>query len=217
MANPQSPSNYLDFLANGDLIQQAPNIAYYLGQIGASGSMASGLRATGLAAATSGINTTETLLVKMPLLLASTVSGQSVNGTLNVGTIVQVILDGTCTSSNADVSTVTMRAGILGTTSDASIATWVVTAAGSGSAIPFRIVLDLTIRTLGASGTASGYMAVQNTGVTGVAGVTNTVKDSASAISALPTTTATWLDFSYVSAATTTTCTFQQANLLIFP
>ena len=220
MANPQSPSNFLDFFANGDLIQQAPNIAYYLGQVNSTGLFATGTRVTGLVAATAGLNTTETILVKAPLLLASTVAGNAVNGSLNAGTQIRVTLVGTCTSSNADVSTITMRSGILGTTSDASIATWVVTAAGSGSAIPFRIMLDLTVRILatsGANGTAYGSMAVQNTGVTGIAAVTNTVVASASAISALPSLTATWLDFSYVSAATTTTCTFQQANLELLP
>ena len=194
------------------------NIAAQLANTPTLGVAASGIRVAGLVAASAALNTTETILVKSALLLPTrTDFGQVLLGTLNVGTLIRVVIDGTCTSTNADVSTITMRSGILGTTSDASIATWVVTSAGSGTAIPFRIALDITVRTLTATGTASGYMAVQNTGVTGIAGVTNTVVASAAAITALPTTTATFLDFSYLAAATTTTCTFQQATLEIFP
>ena len=194
------------------------NIAAQLTTTPTPGAAASGIRVAGLVAATAGLNTTETILVKSALLLPTrTDFGQTLPGTLNVGSLIRVTINGTCTSTNADVSTFTMRAGILGTTADASIATWVVTSSGSGTAIPFTVVINVTVRTLGASGTAYGTMSVQNTGVTGIAAVTNTVVASASAITALPTTTATFLDFSYVSAATTTTCTFQAATLEIYP
>ena len=207
------------WLAQDDLSDGViQNIAAQLATNPTPGAAASGIRVAGLVAATAGLNTTETILVKSALLLPTrTDFGQTLLGTLNVGSLIRVTINGTCTSTNADVSTFTMRAGILGTTADASIATWVVTSSGSGTAIPFTVVINVTVRTLGASGTGYGTMSVQNTGVTGIAAVTNTVVASASAITALPTTTATFLDFSYVSAATTTTCTFQAATLEIFP
>lgn len=214
------PINIIDHrgLAQDDLSDGAiQNIAYWLSETPTPGAAASAIRVAGLTAATAGLNTTETILAKSALQLPRTDYGQSIAGTLNVGTLIRLTLNGTCTSSNADVSTITMRAGILGTTADASVATWVVTSAGSGTAIPFQIIVNVTVRTLSATGTAYGTMSVQNTGVTGIAAVTNTVVASASAITALPTTTATFLDFSYVSAATTTTCTFQAATLEIFP
>jgi hypothetical protein len=135
------------------------------------------------------------------------------NGTLSVSTRFKATLLGTCTSTNADISTFTIRAGTAGTTADASVATAAVTAAGSGTGIGFQIVIQGTVRTLGATGTAAGSMTVTNTGVTGIAAVTNTVVPFTSAT--LATTTATFLDITYVSAATTTTCTFQVRDLEI--
>jgi hypothetical protein len=208
--------------ANDNLLDGvAQNMAYYLAQVGTPGQFAGAVRASRVAA-TSGINTTETLLVNAALVIPNTYVGNSIAGTLNAGSVVRATIVGTCTSSNADVSTFTLRMGTAGTVAgDTSVATWTVTSSGSGSSVVFRAVLDLTIRTLqttsSANGTGYGSLAVQNTGATGIVGVTNTVVASASAISALPTNTATYLDISYVSAATTTTTTFQEAILEIIP
>jgi hypothetical protein len=199
----------------------AQNMAYYLGQIGTPGQFAGGIKAARIAA-TSGINTTETLLVNIPLIIPGTYLGTTTAGTLNVGSLIRCTIAGTVTSSNADVSTITLRMGTAGTVAgDTSVATWVATSSGSGSSVVFRSVLEIVVRTLqttsSANGTGYGTWAIQNTGATGIVGVTNTVVASASAITALPTNTATFLDVSYVSAATTTTATIQEATIEIIP
>lgn len=131
--------------------------------------------------------------------------------TLKVGSLVRITLHGTCTSSNADTGTFTIRAGTLGTTADASVATATVASSGSGSAVAFEAVFSFTVQTLGASGTAFGSMRVSNTGATGLVAVTNTVKAITS--SSLATTTATKLGISYISGASTTTTTFQDCTV----
>jgi hypothetical protein len=202
------------WLAQDDLSDCIGNVAYYLSETPTPGAAASAQRVT-TTAASSAINTVETLLIKAPLVIPRTDFGQSFPGTLNVGTLVRATLYGTCTATAANASTFTIRAGILGTTADASVATAAVTSATSGSAIPFQVVIDLTVQTLGAAGTAFGSMNVTNTGVTGIAAVTNTVVPFTS--STLATTTATWLDITYVTAVNTTTSTFQNCTIEIFP
>lgn len=154
-------------------------------------------------AATAGLNTTETI-VAGPLVLTPAV-------TLKVGSRVRFVLHGTCTSSNADVSTFTIRAGILGTTSDASVATFTVTSSGSGTAQAFTVRGEFTVQTLGAAGTAFGSGEIGLVGTTGLGTLAFTVKPFTS--TTLATTTATNLEVSYVAAAVTTTCTFQDCYL----
>ena len=197
-------------LGQDNLADIATHLAAAMTQNPSPGSFAGATRAARVAA-TGAINTTETLLVNLPLTLINATT--AANGTLNLGTRFRATILGTCTSTNADVSTFTVRAGILGTVADASVATAAVTSSGSGTGIAFKVVIDGTVRTLGATGTAAGSMAVTNTGVTGIAAVTNTIVPFTS--STLATTTATFLDITYVSAATTTTCTFQSADLEI--
>jgi hypothetical protein len=195
------------------------NIAYYLGQAGAAGAVGTGVR-TSRVAATAAINTTETLLVSQALQTSQTVLGNTIPGTLQAGSLIRVTIGGTTTSTNADVSTFALRMGILGTTADASVATWTVTSSGSGTNVVFIARLDITVRTLatsGANGTGYGFLSVQNTGATGLVAVTNTDVAAAAAITALPTLTATFADITYVSAATTTTTTFQTATIEVLP
>lgn len=206
------------WLAQDDL-RDGPiqNIAYYLANTPVAGQF-SGATRSSIVAATAAIGATETLVVNIPLLLAGTDFSETQPASLNAGSIIRATLEGTCTSSNADSAIFTIRSGILGTKADASICTGTVTTAGSGSAIPFRAMIDITVRvpaTSGANGTGYGYLAVQNTGVTGIAGVTNTVV-ALTAITALPTLTATWLDITYISAATSAT-TFQTATIELIP
>jgi hypothetical protein len=200
-------SNIADhrWLAEDNLADCIANIAAFLASTPTPGQFSGGLRSARVTA-TGAINNTETLLQSIPLIPAVT---------LAAGSRVIITITGTCTSTNADVSTFTLRAGTLGTTADASVATAAVTSSGSGSAVAFRIVIEFTVRTLGATGTAAGSMMVADTGVTGIAGVTNTVVPFTS--STLATTTATFLDITYVSAAVTTTCTFQTVEIEVIP
>lgn len=199
-------------LGQDNLSDVAAHISYWMGQNPQTGSLAGGSRASRVAA-TAAINTTETLLLNIPLVLPGTVG--PTNGTLNVGSVIEAVIHGTNTSTVANASTFTLRAGILGTVADASVATAAVTSAASGTTIAFEVRIRATVQTLGAAGTLFGSMAVMNTGVTGLAAVTNTVVPFTS--STLATTTATFLDLTYVSAATTTTSTFQDVTLTIYP
>jgi len=136
--------------------------------------------------------------------------------TLKAGSKIRCTAEGTCTSGAAGNATFTLRAGTLGTTSDASVAAPLVAAAGSGSSIPFKVIIELSVRTLGASGTGAGSMTVINSGTTGIAAAAVTVVPFTTATFA--TTTATFLDLTYVcSSATGATCTFQDVSIEVIP
>jgi len=189
----------------------AQNMQYWMGQVPTAGQLSGGSRAKGLVAATAAINTTETVLAQIPLLAGTS---------LAVGSIIKGTLYGTCTNTAADLSTFAIRAGILGTIGDQSVTTATVTAGTNGTAVPFSVDFEFVVRTLGATGTAELGTKILNgtsaaTGLTGVApyGITNVITAGTN----LATTTATFLSLTYLSAAITTTSTFQIANLILIP
>jgi hypothetical protein len=151
--------------------------------------------------ASSAINTTDTIIVKTPALAASR---------LLAGTVIRIVLVGTCTSTAANISTFTVRWGTNGTTADgtvAAIATSV--AATSGTNTGFKAVIDLTVRTVGASATSEADMDLESDGNIGIVATQNVKLVAGTAFN---TTTANGiLSVSYKSAATTTTSTFQEA------
>jgi hypothetical protein len=155
-----------------------------------------------LTATTAALNTTETVLVSATIPTAV------------VGTTYRITLQGTTTSTVANVSTFTLRAGTAGTTADASIATATVTAAATGTSVPFRVVIEYTLRTNGTTGNGQGLMQLVNNGTTGIA-ATATAVAALTTSATFNTTTATKLDITYKSAATTTTTTFQNAIIEI--
>lgn len=203
-------------LGQDNLADAAQNIAYWLGQDPQPGSFASATRSARVTA-TAAIAATETLVINIPLVLANATAAVGPQpGSLAPGTYVRATFLGTCTSSNADTATFTLRNGTLGTVAgDTSIATAAVTTAGSGTGIAFKAVMEFTIRTLGTgtNGTLAGSLTVTNTGVTGIAGVTNTVVPFTS--SGLLN-TGTFLDFSLTTAATSAT-TIQSADVELLP
>jgi len=156
-------------------------------------------------AATTGINTNEAIVS----------GGNNVNGAtahilanqLVVGSHIRIVLWGVCTSTAANASTFTLRCGAAGTTSDASVATAAVTAAASGSAIPFMVEFDFTVTSTGTTGGIAGYMTVTNNGTTGIAALATTVVIS-TVTATLNTTVAGYIELTYKSAASTTTSTF---------
>lgn len=158
--------------------------------------------------ATSGaINTTETIVA----------GGLAINGatavipanSLQIGTTIKITMNGTCTSTAANVSTFTLRMGTAGTTADASVATAATSvAATSGTNIGFTATMLFTVRTIGATGTIVGAMTVSNTGITGIS-ANNSQSIPLTATATLNTTTANYIEVTYKSAATTTTSTFQ--------
>ncbi len=152
-----------------------------------------------IVAATAAINTTETIVVKTPAMAANR---------MVAGSTIRITLVGTNTSSAANTSTFRLRLGTAGTTADALLATvTTATAATTGTAVPFRVVIDLTIRT---TTTAFATVTVFNTGGTSTGISTVPVQVLLHTMSALNTATAAQiLSATYLSAATTTTSTFQ--------
>lgn len=176
------------------------------GTVTSTGGGGTVLRASTVAASAA-INTTETNLLSAVIVPAVT---------LAVGSHVRITLEGTTTTTGANISTFTIRAGTAGTTADASVAAIATPVAGTtGTNIPFKVVIDFNVQTLGAAGTAFGSLTYVANAATGmVAAVTAVVPFTSST---LATTTATRLDITYVSAATTTTTTFQDVTIEIIP
>jgi hypothetical protein len=129
---------------------------------------------------------------------------------LQVGSTYRIVVSGTCTSTVANLSTFTLRLGLAGTVADTSIATITCTAAAAGAAVPFEAIFYLTVRTVGAAGTAMGSGYVVNSGITGIS-ATGVGGGGSAAVAAVNTTVANFIEVSYKSAAATTTCTFQMA------
>jgi hypothetical protein len=157
-----------------------------------------------IVAASAAINTTETIIVG-GLNNARIYANQ-----LKVGSVIRATLQGTCTSTVANASTWRFRLGTAGTTADGVIASAANSvAAASGTTIPFEATLLMTVRTIGAAATLSGYLKLANTGVTGISAVTLQVVQATA--SAFNSTVDNWLSATYVAAAATTTSTFQNA------
>ena len=164
---------------------------------------------TGITTASAGINNTATLLATLGGLVGGT--------TLAAGSKIRIVAEGTCTASAANVPTFSILAGVLGTTGDASVAAIAfAVSATTGTAIPFSLTINATVRTLGASGTLAGTAVLINGGNTGIAasGVPQVVPFTSAT---LATTTATNLDLTFVSAGATTTCTFQDVTIELIP
>ena len=151
-----------------------------------------------------GINTTETVVVKSGVLSADR---------LVAGTVLRVVMLGTCTASAANTSTFQIRIGTAGSTADTLVFSGVTaTSATTGTAIPFRAILELTVRTTGASATAMGFLTVETTGGTATGISIIPVQVILPTMTTFNTTTASnIISATYKSAATTTTCTFKEA------
>jgi cytoskeletal protein CcmA (bactofilin family) len=108
-----------------------------------------------------GIAATETAIVSSVALAADR---------LLVGTVIRITIDGTHTATTARAPTFRVKLGTNGTTADAAIATFTFpNGTNSGTNVPFRLVIDLTVRTVGAAATLSGIAQLINNGVTGIA------------------------------------------------
>jgi hypothetical protein len=154
---------------------------------------------------TGAISTTETILLKTAALPANH---------LTVGKHYRAKIVCTTTDTVANTSTFTVRIGTLGTTSDAAIATAVTGVSGTtGTSIPFKAIVDFTVRTTGASGTGFVSLEVTSNATTGI------ITSTGPAI-ILPTmstfntqTANNILSFSLKTAATTTAHTCKQGTL----
>lgn len=156
---------------------------------------------TAISAASSGINT-ETIVTAQ-----TTVPFNA----MQLGTSYRITLLGTCTSTVANTSTFTIRMGTLGTISDASIASaTTVVAATTGTAIPFRAIIEFTVRATGTTGSIAGTLTLFNAGATGISTVLTQVI-SLAATATMNTTVNSYIEVTYKAAAAGTTCTFNNA------
>ena len=155
-------------------------------------------------AASAGINTVETIVAQSAIAVPA--------NSLVVGDSFRVTLLGTCTSSAANASTIAVRIGTAGTTADSVALTATTGVAGtSGTAVPFKIVGEFTVRTIGAAATLYGYVTVINGGAVGATGGFSQTATQVIAFtpSTIDSTAANFISATYLSAASTTTCTFQ--------
>lgn len=146
------------------------------------------------------INTTETILM----------SGVIPANMLAIGSMFEVTVYGTCTSTVANASNIRVRLGTAGTVADVVVAVITPTAAATGTAVPFCARFTIVIRTVGSAGTMAGNGQLVNNGVTGITSISNIIGTPTSAV-AVNTTVQNTIELSYQSAATTTTSTFQIA------
>lgn len=178
----------------------------HLNTLGSAGQIWIPSLQSSMATASAAINTTETVLATLTVPL----------GLVQVGGVFRWKLAATCTSTAANVATYTLRCGTTGTTSDASCATWTTTAATSGTNNPFTIEADYVIRTLGAPGTGYGIYQFINQNAVGASTVSVFAAIPASNTGPVTTTATKW-SITYVTAATTTTSTFQTASVEYLP
>jgi hypothetical protein len=160
---------------------------------------------TSIVAATAGINTTETIITQKAIAASQLIAG----------TTYRITVYGTCTSTAANASNIRVRLGTAGTTADPVVAVITPTAATSGSSVPFKANLFVTIRTTGSgTGTTVGQGDLNNNGVTGISAAADVIS-AVTTTSALNTTVQNTISLTYSSAATTTTSTFQIASIEI--
>ena len=149
-------------------------------------------------AVSAAINTTETILM----------SGIIAANMLIVGSVFQITVYGTCTSTVANTSNLRVRLGTAGTVADVVVAVITPTAAAAGTAVPFCARFTIVIRTVGSAGTMAGSGQLLNNGVTGLSAAAVVIGTPTSAV-AVNTTVQNSIELTYQAAATTTTSTFQ--------
>lgn len=165
-----------------------------------------------ITAATAAINTTETIIVGG--LNNAPIPANS----LQVGDTFRITLIGTCTVTVANISTFRIRLGTAGTTADGVILTTATLAsAATGTAVPFRVQTEFTVRTLGAAATIAGFLHLVNHGTAGDVAATGISTTNTQVINGTAatfnSTVDNYIEATYQAAAATTTCTFQTAYL----
>lgn len=128
---------------------------------------------------------------------------------LKPGLTLRFTASGTNTSTVANATTFKVLMGTANTAGgDAAVFTAAVTSAAGGTTIPFKVVIEITLRTVAAGvGTWYGYMWVFNNGTTGI--YTLYTFGIAGTMATCTTTNALYVNLSHQTAAVTTTNTFQ--------
>lgn len=159
-----------------------------------------------MTAVSSAINTTETILA------SATIPANKIK----LGTTYKVTVFGTCTSSGVNACNIRVRIGTAGTSADAVAAVINSTSGLTGTNIPFTATLLVTTRTIGSAGTMGGNGFLLNNGITGITTAsTGAVIGTPTSAIAVNTTVANIIQVSFISAAVTTSSTFQIAMIEI--
>jgi hypothetical protein len=161
-----------------------------------------------IAAASGAINSAsgETVITQTPALPANY---------LQAGTTIRITFMGTCTSSSAQTQTFAIRIGTAGTTSDGLMFSGTnISSAASGTNIPFKLVLELTVRTTGSSATCYAHYTLVNQGTTGISAAAATIQTGT--VTSFNTTTANnIISATYKANAVGPACNFQQSFIEI--
>jgi hypothetical protein len=145
------------------------------------------------------INTSETPIVSYTIPA----------NTIQAGTTYRVIAYGSCTSTAGNVSDLRIRFGSTGGASDTAIAALTPTAATSGTGVAFKVEFEITFQ----STSVSQVQAIlSNNGATGIYTAQQLLLAETNT-TGLTTTGSEILQFSYGSAATSTTSTFYFATI----
>lgn len=135
---------------------------------------------------------------------------------LTAGSHIKVTVAGTFTAASAVNAVFNLRSGTANTVADASLGTFSYPTPSSGTNIPFWISHDVTIRTIGASGTLYGAGGLINSnGSTGILNgqATSVVIGSPANIN---TTEARYLNMSFVSGHASNSGTIQICIIEVF-
>jgi hypothetical protein len=117
-------------------------------------------RTISLTAVTGNITTTDTRIGNPSSIIPA-------NSIINYSKI-RVTLVGTCTTTVANAVNIRLHWGTNGSISDPTIFIATFTASASGTDVLFRMVADVAVRTIGASGTIEGNVSLINNGTTGI-------------------------------------------------
>lgn len=154
--------------------------------------------ATGRVSTTGAITTSE-------VYVASPLQQQQIAA----GDIIRATIYGTCTSSAGGTVTVRFKIGSNASTADANAFTVTWTAAASGTNIPFKLELLMTVRTLGTTANITLTGCLINNGTTGV--YTQATQVIAPQNSTFNSTAGNWFGVSLLTSTASTALTIQNA------
>lgn len=125
------------------------------------------------------------------------------------GDTYKITVYGTTTSSGANTTSLKVKVGSAGSTSDATILTAAIVAATSGTNVPWKAEFLITIRTTGSSGTLVTVGSLVNDGTTGI--YTLPTKVFAPATGSINTTASNKFGISLISTSANTASTIYSA------
>jgi hypothetical protein len=128
-----------------------------------------------------------------------------------VGTTFRWSFTGVQTAAAVGACILTVRIGTAGTTGDAAVMTATFPVSTVAAAIPFRMDVELTVRTIGAAATVSGKVTLYQGSAAGAGGAVAVAIPVAVFVAFNSTTAQQFIHCDFISGGAGTTLTFQQA------